>query len=95
MKLGINTQKSVIWNLRGFATNEMLTNNCRAGRQANKLEPSELMRTADCFQLDTNSRNGMNVLEGGSNDPLLVAASMAQANSSKCTHGKLKLKTRP
>ena len=90
MTLGINTQNSIKWNalgFRGYGTVEVLTNNCKAGPYANKLEPSQLMHTADFFRIDIKSRNGMNILEGGSNDPLLMAASLSQASASPNCQG--------
>ena len=85
MRLGVNTQKDICWNSRGYETVEFLGNNCKVGAFSNKLEPSELMKIADIFKLDTNSINGMKILEGNSKDPLLIAASLSHVRMSpKC-----------
>lgn len=85
MRLGVNTQYDIVWNATGYRTTEFLGNNCKVGAFSNKLEPSELMKTADIFKLDTNSINGMKILEGSSKDPLLIAASLSHVRMSpKC-----------
>ena len=87
MALGTNTQKSIEWNARGYRTVEKISNNCKAGKHSKKLDPTTLMKTADFFKLDINLRNGMGVLEGNSNDPLMIAMSMAQASLSPNCQG--------
>ena len=87
MTLGTNVQKGIKWNSRGYETTEMVNNNCKTGKFSYKLEPSTLRETADFFRLDINTRNGMGVLEGNSNDPLMIATAMAQAGHSPNCRG--------
>ena len=76
--------RSIKWNMRGFVTIEGVVNNSRVGKFTRKMNPSDLFDRVETMHLDFNDQNGCRVLEGGCDDPLLVAIAFGKMKLSQC-----------